>query len=184
MKVVIDTGVFVSAALSIAARNATPSRELVEAALTGERYEVVTSEMMLLELADVLSRPRIGLVAEFAAAFIERIASVATIVVIRGLAMGCRDPRDDKVLETALNANVDFIVARDRDLHEPRSRYSIEKVGPGIRDRPIRVVSVNAFIEALRGPDFSAFVTASVAETGRRDERRSRRRAIGVHGTR
>jgi putative PIN family toxin of toxin-antitoxin system len=166
MKVVIDTGVFVSAALSIAAGNVSWSRELVEEALAGERCEIVTSEMMLLELADVLSRPRIGLVAEFAAAFIERIASVATIVVIRGLAMGCRDPRDDKVLETALNANVDFIVARDRDLHEPRSRYSIEKVGPGIRDRPIRVVSVNAFIEALRGPDFSAFVAASVAETG------------------
>jgi putative PIN family toxin of toxin-antitoxin system len=166
MKVVIDTGVFVSAALSIAARNSSWSQELVEESLAGERFELVTSEMMLLELADVLSRRRIGLVAEFAAAFIERIASVATIVAIRGLAMGCRDPRDDKVLETALNANVDFLVARDRDLHTPRSRYSIEKVGPGIRDRPIRVVSVSAFIEALRGPDFSAFVITSLAEIG------------------
>lgn len=166
MKVVIDTGVFVSAALSIAAANASSSRKLVEEALAGERYELVTSEMMLFELADVLSRPRIGLVAEFAAAFVERIVSVATIVAIRGLAMGCRDPRDDKVLETALNANVDFVVARDRDLHEPRSRYSIEKVGPGIRDRPIRVVSVHRFVEALRGPYFSAFVAAELAEIG------------------
>jgi putative PIN family toxin of toxin-antitoxin system len=164
MKVVIDTGVFVSAALSIADGNTSGSRELVEEALAGERYELVTSQMMLLELADVLSRPRIGLVATFAAAFTERIASVATIVVIRGLAMGCRDPRDDKVLETAMNANADFLIARDRDLHQPRSRYSIEKVGPGIRDRPIRVVSVNTFLEALHGPDFSAFVAAALVE--------------------
>ncbi len=95
MKVVIDTGVFVSAALSIAAGNASWSRELVEEGLAGERYEVVTSDMMLLELADVLSRARIGLDAEFAAAFVERVASVATIVMIHGLAMGCRDPRFD-----------------------------------------------------------------------------------------
>ncbi len=166
MKVVIDTGVFVSAALSIAAGNTSRSRELVEEALAGERYELVTSHMMLLELADVLSRSRIGLVAEFAAAFTERIASAATVVVIRGLAMGCRDPRDDKVLETAMNANADFLIARDRDLHEPRSRYSIEKVGPGIRDRPIRVVSVHAFSAALHGPDFSALLVAALVEIG------------------
>jgi putative PIN family toxin of toxin-antitoxin system len=165
MKVVIDTGVFVSAGMSIAAGNASRSRELVEGALAGERYEFVTSDMMLLELADVLSRARIGLDPMFAAAFIERVAAAATIVVIRGLAMGCRDPRDDKVLETALNANVDFVVARDRDLHAPRSRWSIEKVGPGIRERSIRVVTVNAFLEALHGPDFSAFVVAELLAT-------------------
>jgi putative PIN family toxin of toxin-antitoxin system len=164
MKVVVDTGVLVSAALSIAAGNASYSRKLVEEALAGERYELVTSEMMLLELADVLSRPRIGLVAEFAAAFVERLASVATVIVIRGLTMGCRDPRDDKVLETAMNANADFVVARDRDLHEARARYSLEKVGIGIRSRPIRVVGVRAFLDALDAPDFSALICATLIE--------------------
>jgi putative PIN family toxin of toxin-antitoxin system len=162
MKAVIDTGVLVSAALAITAGTVSPSRHLVETALAGERCEVVTSEPMLRELADVLSRPRIGLDAEFTAAYVERVVSAATIIAIRGLAMGCRDPRDDKVLETALNANVDFIVARDRDLYEPRSRYSIEKVGPGIRNRPIRVVGVRAFVEAMNGPDFSALVAAAL----------------------
>jgi putative PIN family toxin of toxin-antitoxin system len=162
MKVVIDTGVLVSAALAVSAGQVSLSRELVEDALAGERCELVTSEPMLREFADVLSRPRIGLDAGFAVAFVERVASAATIVAIRGLAMGCRDPRDDKVLETALNANVDFIVARDRDLFEPRARYSIEKIGIGIRDRPIRVVGVRAFVEAMNGPDFSALVAAAL----------------------
>jgi predicted nucleic acid-binding protein len=106
MKAVIDTGVLISAALAISAGSASRSRQLVENGLTGERYEIVTLEPMLRELADVLSRPRIGLDAQYAAAFVERVVSVATIIAIRGLAMGCRDPRDDKVLETALNANV------------------------------------------------------------------------------
>ena len=78
--------------------------------------------------------------------------------------MGCRDPRDDKVLETAMNANAEFVVARDRDLHDARARYSIEKVGPGIRSRPIRVVGVRAFVEALEAPDFSALVCAALIE--------------------
>lgn len=78
--------------------------------------------------------------------------------------MGCRDPRDDKVLETATNTNADFVVARDRDLHDARARYSIEKVGIGIRSRPIRVVGVRAFREALDAPDFSALIAAALAE--------------------
>ena len=164
MKAVIDTAVLVSAALANAADNATHSRLLIERALSGASFELVTSEPMLMELADVLSRRQFGLSAEQAVAFGEGIASIAIIVAIRGLAMGCRDPRDDKVLETAMNANVDFVVARDRDLYESRARYSIEKVGLGIRSRPIRVVGVRTFLEALDAPDFSALIAAALIE--------------------
>jgi uncharacterized protein len=165
MKVVIDTSVFVSAVLAIEVGNRPLSRFLVECGFRGEKFELVTSEPLIRELGDVLSRAKLQLSAGHSTAFVERVASAATIVAIRGLVMGCRDPRDDKVLETALNANVDFIIARDRDLYEPRARYSIEKVGIGIRDRPIRVVGVRAFVEAMNGPDFSALVAATLVET-------------------
>ncbi|HEV2740653.1 MAG TPA: putative toxin-antitoxin system toxin component, PIN family [Candidatus Elarobacter sp.] len=164
MKAVVDTAVLVSAALAIAANNAAHSRSLTERGLSGDSFELVTSEPMLRELSDVLSRPRLGLSAEQAIAFVERVTAAATFVEIRGLAMGCRDPRDDKVLETALNANSDFVVARDRDLHDARARYSIEKVGIGIRSRPIRVVGVTAFLNALDGPDFSALIAEVLIE--------------------
>ncbi len=76
--------------------------------------------------------------------------------------MGVRDPKDDKIVETAMNANADCIVTRDQDLFDPRAWYSIAKVGPGIRDRPIRVVTLAAFVTELgRGPRFSPFVVAT-----------------------
>ena len=164
MKVVVDTAILVSAALAIAADNNAHSRLLTERGLSGDSFELVTSEPMLRELSDVLSRPQFALSAEQAIAFVERVSAAAKCVAIRGLAMGCRDPRDDKVLETAMNANADFVVARDRDLHEARARYSIEKVGIGIRSRPIRVVGVRAFLDALDAPDFSALISAALIE--------------------
>src|ERR1700736_6693436 len=163
MKAVIDTAVLVSAALAIAAGNVPHSRLLVERGLSAD-FELVTSEPLLRELGDVLSRQRIAHEPDDTIAFAARISSAATFVAIRGLAMGCRDPRDDKVLETAMNANSDFVVTRDRDLYDARARYSIEKIGIGIRSRPIRVVGVSAFLNALDGPDFSALIAAVLIE--------------------
>jgi putative PIN family toxin of toxin-antitoxin system len=53
----------------------------------------------------------------------------STIVRIHDVPMGCRDPRDDKVIETALNANADVIVSRDHDDRplELRSGSSVER---------------------------------------------------------
>lgn len=164
MKAVVDTAVLVSAALAIAADNNAHSRLLVERGLSGDSFELVTSEPMLRELSDVLSRPRFDFSADQVIAFVERVTAAAAFVDIRGLAMGCRDPRDDKVLETAMNANANFVVARDRDLHDARARYSIEKVGIGIRSRPIRVVGVRAFLDALDGPAFSALIAAALIQ--------------------
>jgi putative PIN family toxin of toxin-antitoxin system len=122
MKAVVDTAVLVSAALAIAADNAAHSRLLVERALSRDSFEFVISEPMLRELNDVLSRPRLGHSSEQTIVFVDRVAAAATFVPIWGVAMGCRDPRDDKVLETALNANADFVVTRDRDLYDARAR--------------------------------------------------------------
>ena len=67
------------------------------------------------------------------------------------------DRKDDKVIETALNANADVIVSGDRDLYEPRAVY-----GVGIRRRPIRVVGVRTFLAELRfGPWFSPLLLAA-----------------------
>jgi putative PIN family toxin of toxin-antitoxin system len=164
MKAVIDTAVLVSAALAVFAGSNTHSRLLVERMVNDDSLELVTSEPMLRELCDVLSRSRFGLSAEYVVSFAARFASAAKFVTVRGIAMGCRDPRDDKVLETALNSNADFLVTRDRDLYDHRARYSIEKIGPGIRDRSIRVVGVRTFLAALNGPDFSSLIAETLIE--------------------
>ena len=78
--------------------------------------------------------------------------------------MGVRDWRDDKVVETAMNANVDAIVSQDLDLHDMRARYSIAKTGIGIRSRPIAVWNVGTFLAVLDGsPRFSPLVVATLA---------------------
>ena len=164
MNAVLDTAILISAALAIHRDTASLTRRLFERGVRRDGFDVVTSEPMLRELTDVLSRPNFSLPVSFAIDFVERIASSAVIVPIQGLAMGCRDARDDKVLETALNANADFLIARDGDLHEPSARYALEKVGLGIRDRPIRVVSVRAFVDVLDGPRFSPLVFAQAGE--------------------
>ena len=38
------------------------------------------------------------------------------LVHIRGEVMGCRDPEDDMLLETAVNGNADLLISRDNDL--------------------------------------------------------------------
>ena len=127
---------------------------MFETALLEEaRFESITSVPIVRELGDVLSRPRFELTGGQIADTLALFASASTFVEIIGVPMGVRDPRDDKVLETALNADADCIVTGDRDLFDPRATYGISKVGLGIRSRPIRVVSLAAFVaEVNRGP--------------------------------
>ena len=50
--------------------------------------------------------------------YVERLADVARWVAILGAPQGCRDPDDDKFLETALEGGADCLITGDRDLLE------------------------------------------------------------------
>jgi len=102
--------------------------------------------------------------ADDADAFVQMLCELSTVVPVYGVPMGCRDPKDDVVIETAMNANVDLIVSRDKDLHSAWARYAIGKTGIGIRDRPIRVVNVRSFLAELTDQrPFSPLVCAELA---------------------
>ncbi len=51
-------------------------------------------------------------------AYLDQVASVAEWLSISGTPMGCRDPDDDKFLETAVEGGVDCLITGDRDLLE------------------------------------------------------------------
>ncbi|HEX3550981.1 MAG TPA: putative toxin-antitoxin system toxin component, PIN family [Candidatus Elarobacter sp.] len=146
---VIDPSVLVSAAIAIDAGRASASRLLVEDALIRRGAFVnFTSAPLLYELGDVLARVAIPFAAANITEFVSLIALASTTVEsVQGVVMGCRDPRDDKVLECAMNAPAQYIVTRDKDLLEasPGEKYAVEKTGPGIRGEPIRVVTVEQF---------------------------------------
>jgi uncharacterized protein len=69
------------------------------------------------EVFDVLQRPRIAqdLVPLFAAR-LTRIFAAAELMTIAEQVAVCRDPKDDKFLELAVNGRADLIVSGDQDL--------------------------------------------------------------------
>lgn len=164
MKAVLDTNVLVSAALSLRDQRSGRAQWLVEIALIAQRrFEHVTSEALMHELRDVLTRP--GMLEEdIAVRFAAAVSAASTFVRVHNVPMGCRDPNDDKVIETAMNGDVDFVVSEDADVHAPRASYAIAKTGIGIRGRPIRVVSLHGFVAELTGvPRFSPLVVEAPA---------------------
>jgi putative PIN family toxin of toxin-antitoxin system len=163
---VIDPTVFVSAAIAVDAGRLSASRILVEDALIRNGlFAHFTSAPILYELGDVLARARIPFAKENVTDYVSLVARVSTLLTtVQGIVMGCRDARDDKVLECAMNAPAQFIVTRDRDLLEatPGEKYAIAKTGPGIRDAPISVVTAEAFVYDVLG-----YEPAAPGEVGR-----------------
>jgi len=112
VRYVFDTNVIVSALLF---ENSKPAQALRYALANGE---VLLSLDLLEELNEVLGRERFNRYVtseereEFLAALVER----AVLVEITENVQECRDPKDDKVLELALNGQTQYIISKDRDL--------------------------------------------------------------------
>ena len=130
---VIDTNVWVSIFLKPRGYSA----HLLEPWLTG-RLEVVTSEPLLVELTEVLMRPRLQRKHLYpparVKAFVNAIRQRANLVSLTGAVRLCRDADDDLVLETAIAGQATHVVSRDEDitrdtdLFEKLKQYGIEPI--------------------------------------------------------
>jgi uncharacterized protein len=110
-KVVLDTNVLLSAVLF----GGRPG-ELVESVRSG-RVRGVTSLYILREFQEVLKRPRFGIVPELAEELAVEIAGVMEVVAVESAVnRWVSDPKDDPVVETALQAGATVIVTGDRRL--------------------------------------------------------------------
>jgi len=112
MRCVIDTNVFVSAAVF---SNSAP-RQAVSKAL--RRGLLLFSEYSIDELKKVLFRSKFDryVSREERILFLAQLGSVAEFAPIIQIVRECRDPKDDKFLEVALNGRADVIVTGDADL--------------------------------------------------------------------
>jgi putative PIN family toxin of toxin-antitoxin system len=109
---VFDTNVLISAALQAAS---IPSRAFRHAARTDM---ILVSTATLSELAGTLERPKFDRYVSLAARrqFVGFVHVASRIVEIDRLIRACRDPRDDKFLDVAVNGGAGLIVTGDADL--------------------------------------------------------------------
>lgn len=82
------------------------------------QIEIVTCEVQLRELADVLNRPRIRkyIPIEQAEEFLDLLCEAALLVKPEQGPPLCRDPKDDYLLYTAIASRADYLVSGDNDL--------------------------------------------------------------------
>jgi uncharacterized protein len=112
VRYVFDTNVIVSALLF---EHGKPAQALQYALENGE---VLLSLDLLEELNEVLGRKRFDryVTSEEREEFLEALIARAVLVEITETVKECRDPKDDKILELALNGETDYIISGDKDL--------------------------------------------------------------------
>ena len=111
MRVVVDTNVFVSAALK---DKSLPALAVHVIEQHGALLKSIATEPQLFE---VLARPYLAsLVAPATHAWLKKILAAAETIMITERITACRDPTDDKFLELAVNGQADLVVSGDGDL--------------------------------------------------------------------
>ena len=115
MRVVVDTGVLVSALIQ-------PRGTIgdVLRALRNGRFTIIYSTDMIVEVIDVLGRSKIQakyhIQPDDITALNNLIRLRGELVVPKQTATACRDPKDNKFLEAALAGTADAVVTGDDDL--------------------------------------------------------------------
>ena len=126
-RAVFDTNVLISAALL---PRGTP-RAALDAVRTASGVLLFSDETFQ-ELSTRILRPKFD---EYISRsgrllFLAQIEAVSEWVSIVGVKLGCRDPADDKLLETALMGQASRLVTGDRDLLSMSPFQGIPIVGP------------------------------------------------------
>ena len=113
-RVILDTNVLLSRLLLPASKPSRVVRRFLD------RAQPIVSEETLKELAETLSPPKLDLYVSRPdrQKFFELFARVAEWVPVTTTIRRCRDPKDDKFLELAIDGNADWIITGDKDLLE------------------------------------------------------------------
>ena len=115
MRAVIDTGVLVSALIHPQGTTGEVLR-----ALRDGRFTAVYSTPMIVEIIDVLGRPRIRskyhIQLDDISALVNLIRLRGDLVVPTRIVTACRDPKDNKFLEAALAGEAEALTSGDADL--------------------------------------------------------------------
>ena len=132
-RLVIDTNVFISGLLSSTSH---PAR-VVERAI--EHGQLLGSTQTVRELIETLLLPKFDryVSRQRREALLDRLAPLVEIVGIVQRVQVCRDPKDDKFLELAVNGRANVVVTGDDDLLSLHPFRGIDILSPAAYlDRP------------------------------------------------
>jgi uncharacterized protein len=112
LKFVIDTNTLVS---SILIASSVPDRAVK---LIRHSGIILISVATIEELQKVMNRPKFDKYVdrEIRSEFIAQLTQQSELVEINEPVIACRDSKDDKFLELAINGNADYLISGDRDL--------------------------------------------------------------------
>ena len=127
-RIVADTNVLISAAL----RPQGPPRAVVEA-VRSTNGVLLFSDETFTELRSRFHRRKFDAYVgrKVRAVWLAQLQAVSEWVSIAGAKLGCRDPDDDKLLETALMGQAECLVTGDRDLLAMSPFHGIPILTPG-----------------------------------------------------
>jgi uncharacterized protein len=126
-RIVVDTSALVSRLLLPASVPGQAVRKAVDNGI------LLVSEATMNELADVLARPKFDryITLEDRQQFLRLLGRLADFVPIVYPVHACRDPRDDKFLEVALNGKSELILTGDADLLALHPWQGVAILSPG-----------------------------------------------------
>ncbi len=112
IKVVFDTNIFISAALK---KNSTPDKALTYAIDT---MQLLISDATYNELEEKLLAAKFDKYVHIQTrkTLLNTLRTVSEKIIIKKTISACRDSKDNKFLEVAVNGHADFIVTGDKDL--------------------------------------------------------------------
>ena len=112
IRIVLDSNVILSAALL---RQSTPRQAFDKAAVSGQ---ILMSNEIIGELQDIFNRPKFDKYSskQVRNEFLNDFLTVVENVEIVQKITICRDRKDDKFLELAVNGQADYIITGDQDL--------------------------------------------------------------------
>ena len=114
LRVVIDTNILVS---SLLIKSSLPDLAFKQARRLAT---ILFSKVTFQELEEVLNRPKFNKYVSLAIRyqFIAKLKLESELIVISNTIKDCRDPKDDKFLDVAINGNATHIITGDKDLLE------------------------------------------------------------------
>ncbi len=143
LRVVVDTNAWISYAFF---RKRQSNLVKVVRSFLGSEFACLASDRTLEELHDVMARTEWASHSSLAhrLVFCQRVTDLCEVVSITSTVTACRDAKDNKFLELALDGQADYLITGDTDLLSLAKKPAPEW--------KFRIVTPTEFLEALESP--------------------------------